>query len=92
MSYYNNNSLGNGCLTIFALPIIGLVYLLKQIGKGILYLAGGFLGGIVYVPYALFIEPIVSWIKRESKPSKGCLIYFGIIIALFLFAILFSHK
>lgn len=92
MSYYNNNSLGSGCLTILALPVIVLVYLLKQMVKVFFIWQEVSLEVSFMSHTALFIEPIVSWIKGESKPSKGCLIYFGIMIALFFFAILCSHK
>lgn len=83
MSHYNNR-IEDGCLFIIALPFIGFWYLLKWLGKIMLYV----IGSIIYVPYMLFLEPIVDVIKGEKKPSKGCLITIGIIIALFLWVII----
>ena len=77
----------NCCLAIIVLPIYGLWHLLKLIGKGIFYVVFS----VFYIPYMLFIEPIVDIIKGKEKPSLGCKIPLCIVILCFL-GIIISSK
>ena len=77
----------NGCLAIIVLPLYGLWHLLKLIGKGIFYVVFS----IFYIPYVLFIEPIIDIIKGKERPSLGCIIPLCIVILCFL-GIIISSK